>query len=342
MARSDPRIPYSELRDRALTVGLTDDEIERYFEVDQKAAERLKFSVKLNSTTVRQDGGRVSRDEVNDLLRQVDNIRLAAKPDLDLSIATKTGVEKSLTTAKNIGPPSKPRILNEGDSWFNLPPVLKPLDAMDFLQKWFNIVPLAWWGATLDQIVKDKQYMTNLEAGTGYDMFMFSAGGNDVLASIEKCVDKRKPGDNDPANAASYVNDEFRKNLNRVMSKYQEMVDDVRSVIAPSNLTIFVHGYANAIPVKGGKYLGKHLKKKGFDPVQQAGLCRAIVAHMVGRFNARLAQLKLDNPGLVYVDLRSTMADSYWNWDEIHPNRDGALEIAKKFRQEINAVLASS
>lgn len=155
MARSDPRIPYSELRRKALAQGLTDDEIRRYFEVDQRAAERLEFSVKLNVATVRQDGRRPSRTETNDLLRTVDENRRVRE------LAARAG-----PAAKSLGPPNRPKILNEGDSWFDLPPVLKPRDAMDFLRGWFNIDPLAKWSAKLADIVRDKQYVQKLQAGT--------------------------------------------------------------------------------------------------------------------------------------------------------------------------------
>lgn len=340
MARSDPRIRYSDLRAKALSEGLSDEEISRYFEVDQKAAERLEFSVKLNPTTVRQDGKRPTRLEVNELLRKVGEDRQTHETEIEPSAPSAGNggtIARSSPTARSLGPPARPKILNEGDSWFNLPIVLKPQDAMDYLRRWFNIYPLAKWSAKLADIVRDKQYVTVLNAGTGYDMFMFSAGGNDVLASLAKCLNQRKPGDTDPANAASYVNSEFIKALNRAMTLYEEMVADIRATPSGPGVTIILHGYSNAVPRKNGKYLGRHLQAKGFDPVTHKALCKAIISHMIGQFNARLETLAIDNMPAVFVDLRSTVTDADWSTDEIHPSSAGAEKVANKFRTEINA-----
>ena len=229
------------------------------------------------------------------------------------------------------------KVLTEGDSWFNLPDILfgYPKDAVDILRQTHNLLNIALWRAEIEDMVAEKQYLQPLGAGT-FRHFLFSGGGNDVLGSIEKYVSPRNAGDTNPANAPNYVKPNFATKVRSIIRLYETLSDDVRGEVG-SSVTLYVHGYANAIPVKGGKYLGKPLEAKGFNPSTVGPLATAIVAHMVGMFNTALKNFAASRANIVYVDMRPKMGQNDWHTDEIHPKTSGATKIAAAFSAAIAA-----
>jgi lysophospholipase L1-like esterase len=239
---------------------------------------------------------------------------------------------------KLAAPKTKPRIVVEGDSWFRLP-FWYPKDVVDYLNEDFDINPLAMWGDTLENIFAQKQYLQVLGAGLRHHLLL-SGGGNDVLGSINKYVDKRKAGDTNAKTASKYVRPQFETVIKKLIGYYRGIVVEVRSRINEP-VTIYLHGYACAIPRQGGKYLGGPLKKLGFDPDEHAGMCAEIVRHMINRFNEELAKLASSQARVVYVDLRPAFTSKNdWHDDEIHPSSKGARKAATVLRNSINANLA--
>jgi hypothetical protein len=229
------------------------------------------------------------------------------------------------------------KVLVEGDSWFNLPDFIYPKDAIDVLRRIHNVVSVAKWGDTIENMVAQKQYVQKLRSGN-FRHFLFSGGGNDVLGSIGTYVKPRTHGDRDPANAPNYVKPSFKTKVRAIIRLYETLADDVWS--EEPRAILYVHGYANAIPVKGRRYLGKPLEVLGFDPSRVGELATAIVAHMVGMFNKALKDFAASRGNIVYVDLRSKVKKDDWYKDEIHPLASGATKIAGAFSAAIatNAV----
>jgi hypothetical protein len=223
------------------------------------------------------------------------------------------------------------RVLGEGDSWFNLPPILYPPTALDILDKTHDVHSIALWGDELDTMVSKKQYKQPLASGA-FRHFLFSGGGNDVLGSIQKYVLRRKSGDTNPDNAPNYVNSQFAKKLADMMKTYRTLAADVRA-FTKSKTVLYVHGYANAIPRKNGPYIGTPLATLDFDPA--SALARAVVRHMVALFNAALKDFAAGESNVVYVDVRSAMTQSDWLADEIHPRKSGSEKIAALFATAI-------
>jgi len=161
-----------------------------------------------------------------------------------------------------------------------------------------------------------------------------------VLGSIGEFVLPRRHGDTNSSrvNAASYVKAEFTTQVGKVIGLYGTMLKDVRKV---STATVYVHGYANAVPKKNGPYLGERLEALGFDPAAVGPLCKAIIKHMVGMFNTKLEDFATSNQGVVYVDLRPHMGANDWHTDEIHPRASGATKIADAFAAKIAATPVS-
>ena len=66
-------------------------------------------------------------------------------------------------------------------------------------------------------------------------------------------------------------------------------------------------------------------------------MARAVVAELVNRFNVALASFAGNHARVVYTDMRSALLDpGDWNWDEIHPSKEGSAKVAARFRTAIN------
>ena len=186
---------------------LTDKELRSYFEIDEDNSEAFAPALKLNYARVDTGGKELSPEETAKLYEQA----MAKRP-----------AEPRLEGA---GPAIK--VLAEGDSWFNLPDLLYPKDAIDILSRTHNVVSVAKWGDTVENMLAQKQYVAEAEVGN-FRHFLFSGGGNDVLGSIGMYVKTRKPGDTDPANAPGYVKASFSTKVKGIISGYETLANDVR------------------------------------------------------------------------------------------------------------------
>lgn len=315
------KIAVAELQRRARNGELSDAELQRFFAADKVNSEPFNPALKFEKAHV--DTGKLtySPEQVTELYRKA----VSAK---HRSIEPTAEAARSLTAGGA-------RLLAEGDSWFNLPDVVYPPTAVDILDQTYNVKSIAKWGDELGQMVSDKQYLQPLGSGL-YRHFLFSGGGNDVLGSIERYLRKRKSGDTDPDNAAKYIKPRFAQRVADMMDIYAELADDVRTE-TQGGTVLYVHGYANAIPRKGGKYIGRKLEKLDFDPVKHKLLARAVVREMVAIFNDALMRLAASRPDVVYVDMRPAMTSSDWLSDEIHPKKSGAKKVAAFFDASIRA-----
>lgn len=315
MAAAPKKMTLGEIRRKANAGALSEAEIKRAFVIDEERSEALAPQVEFNADAVEFKGFKAKPGEAALLLDKAgrERRRMAAKPP-----------GKALTAAAKAMAQTK--VLAEGDSWFNLPFLIMPKTAMDFLDQTHDVLNLAMWGDELAEMVKAAQYKQSLGSGN-FGHFFLSGGGNDILGSIPKYVLPRKKGDTDPANAGKYVNGDFAKALDRLMKDYAKVAD-----ATPKDTVLYVHGYAHAIPVAGGKYLGKPLKALNFDPVAHAALACAVIARMVDMFNARLMAFAASRAGVVWIDLRPVLTASDWHGDEIHPSSAGARKIAQRFR----------
>ena len=317
---SGKRITISELRKRAAKGDLSDRELRAYFELDEEHSEAFAPAIRLNYGRVDTGGKQLSPEDTAELYEKA-TAKLKPKP----TKAPRTRDAKGKLRARAAAPT---KVLAEGDSWFNLPDYIMPKDAIDILRQTHNVVSVAKWGDTMENMLAQKQYVQKLEAGT-FRHFLFSGGGNDVLGSIGSFVKPRIPDDTNPANAPNYVKQSFATKVRTIIGQYETLADDVRR--AEARAVLYVHGYANAIPVKGKRYLGAPLEALGFDPATVGPLATAIVAHMVGMFNSALKTFAAGRANIVYVDLRPKMTTNDWYKDEIHPLASGATKIAGAF-----------
>lgn len=318
-------ITLSELRRRIDIGALTKDEIELYFEPDEKKSKPFAPALKLTK--------RVDKEGKRPGARAVTRLYFDAEEKLATPVAAAAGRARARTTAAA----AKMKVLAEGDSWFRLPnlsfPVPFPDDMVDVLRKTYDIPWLAMWGDEIGKMVttKKKNYLVPLGSGF-YRHFMFSGGGNDVLASVQEHVRRFGAAGTNPTDAGSYIKPSFETALDTVIGHYGTLAGHVRTVTNPK-ATLYVHGYAHARPRAGGRYIGAKLEALGFDAA--SSLARKIVATMVDRFNVRLKAFagaqNAAHPDykVVYVNLKPAFTSAAdWNTDEIHPSSAGAAKAA--------------
>lgn len=319
-----PKISLVELRKRCREASFSERELTDYFLPDEEHSKPFAPALKLNEALVDVGRARPSPEAISKLYAEATQAqsRLPNKPRL---------LTQTLRRA------ARTKLLAEGDSWFNLPDYIYPKTAVDFLGSDydFDVSNIALWGDELEAMVTAKQYRQPLRSGL-FGHFLFSGGGNDVLGSIPAYVKPRRPGDTDPAHAADYIKATFPQKISQMMGFYRTLANDARDATA-GRVVLYVHGYANPIPKKGGHYLGGPLEMLGFDPVAHAPLCRAIVAQMVKLFNDALQSFAQGTAHVVYSDLRPAMGERDWYRDEIHPNETGAKKIARIFAEAVRA-----
>jgi hypothetical protein len=216
-----------------------------------------------------------------------------------------------------------PIIVSEGDSWFEYPILLD--DVIDCLSKSYAILSLDEAGDTLDNMVREHEYMDAI-ADKKASILLLSAGGNDALGGGDLKRHLRNAGG--AYSPADYLRPSFDRLLNHTISLYDGVFRELERVFP--GLAIIYHGYDHPVP-KNGAWLGGPMTALGIkDPAVQKG----IAAEMVNRFNAALARLAQSYPNVTYLDVRNVVTDARW-YDELHPNDDGFADVAKKFNAAI-------
>lgn len=318
-------IAYSELKRRAEAGALGKDDLRAYFEPAPESSEAFAPAVRLTE--------RVDREGKRPRARAVTQLFLEATERL----AAPVPASRRMASAA-----ARTKVLAEGDSWFRLPDLFWPDDMVDILRKTYDIPFLAMWGDEIGDMVTTHKnnYLVPLRSGL-YSHFMFSGGGNDVLASVDNHVKRFGSAGTSPDDAESYIKASFSGAVATVIGYYRTLTGQVRSVTDPRPL-LYVHGYAHARPLAGGKYLGSKFAALRFDPTSI--LARRIVAAMVDRFNVALKAFASDENAahpsykVVYVNLRPAFtAAADWNSDEIHPSSAGAKKAAAVMAGKIAA-----
>lgn len=307
-------ITQQELVNKVLDLEISDEELAKYFILDEDASEAFAPRVIPNPKLVEDNGleGAFLLNTFNGLARARRNRKYRRR------IKNWTGV----------------KVVAEGDSWFQYPLLLK--DTIDQLidREHFEyaIYGLSEAGDLLSNIIREDEITEAIEKENP-DVFLISGGGNDMVGNgrmgtlVHEFAANRLP--------ENYPNDKFELFLGELEDLYRGLF--TRLLADRPHLKIMCHGYDNAIP-QNGPWLGKPLAQRGItDKVLQ----RQIVAAMIGRFNDRLKTIIEDFAGSVYhVDCQRLIGTkSKWH-DELHPKNDGYFKVAQKFDEVIKLALA--
>ncbi|MER8873382.1 caspase family protein [Mesorhizobium sp. M0814] len=308
------KLTLEELNRKLADPKLSEKELEQYFVVNEEKSGPFNPVLELNSATVQVPATAEGRARSAALLNSANFIsRLRRQTQFHNRIGS--GTYKG------------PVIVSEGDSWFQYP--LRLLDVIDHLMKDYAIFSLDAAGDTLDNMLKQAEYMDAIEE-TGATIFLFSGGGNDVVAGGNLAAHLI---DFDPAlSPEAHLRPSFDTLLNDAIGAYSKLVRQVAQAFP--HIHILCHGYDYTVPAKG-QWLGKPMEKRG---IVRRDFQQAIARVMIDRFNGRLASLQHSAARLHYIDCRGTVTNKQW-FDELHPIDEGYGKVAARFSKVINSLV---
>lgn len=228
--------------------------------------------------------------------------------------------------------PQAPRLMSEGDSWFQHPHP-KVLDIIDHLMNHYPIYCIGAAGDTVRNMFREAEFLDIFRTEKPV-IFLLSGGGNDILGEsfrtyLNNITDPLPPGEN----PERFLKDTLLKELDTIGNIYKALFKRMEN----ENLHFIVHGYDYVIPLNDLKkgWLGRYmLEKEITDPKDH----KAIVSWMIDRFNEKIAAVANDFPKVHYIDLRNTVREDHW-YDEIHPSSDGYQDLALKYHAVIDKIL---
>ena len=238
------------------------------------------------------------------------------------------------------------RILGEGDSWIRYTCGFGVMHHLDWiLDDRAACVNIGASGATMERMMKlparnqlDNHLRNGLE-GKPWDALVFSGGGNDFAG--DEFVNWLVPfsGQTNPAEAIDEM--AFAALLARLASLYREL-GAVVNRLSPGTL-VFVGAYDFAYPDGrkvpfAGPWLRPGFKERGY-PLGNLEFLTEVVRIMLARFANMVSSVAADTPNIRLVPTQGTLA-SIKDWDnELHPTKDGFIEITRAFIATLEAEL---
>jgi hypothetical protein len=213
--------------------------------------------------------------------------------------------------------------LAEGDSWMNLPPLIRPKAIADRMKSnaHYKVRKIARWGHTAERMATDRQYIDALPKYKP-TYFLLSAGGNDMQNGLEAKTFVRRYDAATPT--APFLTQVGTAGLARVGSWVASMLNDVRTA-APA-VRVLLLGYDFPRPhVDRGKYIGRHLRDLGYPPADWDLVASSVLDSLNAILSAEAAKA-----GCVFVDLRHA-SDAYTWIDDMHPGTGGFTEMTARF-----------
>lgn len=235
-------------------------------------------------------------------------------------------------------------LIAEGDSWFSFPNWLRTNLFLE-IEKWSDTCAATWSlarnGDTVAEMMYGQQFETLKrlfsDATLEIDGLLFSGGGNDLVAeNLPNFLNTYYEG----MEWMDCINMPFLdRRFQEVANAYQRLAD-LRDAYRPQTY-IFTHAYDFAVPdgkevrilmfTKGG-WLQKQFIKKGITRFDQQ---QEIIAYMLKRFAAQMAQFEVERRRIVYVRTQGTL-DGRTDWgDELHPTVAGFRKIALLFKRAL-------
>lgn len=241
-----------------------------------------------------------------------------------------------------------PRIVAEGDSWFEFPCTT---DLIEWLGRKYAVLSLAkagdaWFDVNQDEFgtYDDGTPMGLLPtiAAEKPDIVLLSVGGNDIMGSIENYVfhyDAARPRD-------KYLRPNFPELLQYVETQYRTLTAQV--VAAGAQVILHSYDYPDPRPgAEGGQWIGGPLENAC--QIGDRTLWRQIVNMMIERFCDRLQAIADASHGKVhFVRQLGTIGSSdylhgpdeaLWN-DELHGSSEGFRRMSVGIADRIERIFA--
>ncbi|MFA1627619.1 caspase family protein [Rhizobium mongolense] len=310
---SNEKITIEELNRRLADPAIIDDELQGYFLVDEAKSGPFNPVLAINPQTVSVPSTPDARARSAALLNSANFIaRLRRRIAFNGRVGS--GTYKG------------PILVSEGDSWFQYP--FKLTDIIDELMQKYAVFSLDAAGDTLSNMYRQAEYVQAIES-TGASIFLFSGGGNDVVAGGNLAAHLF---DFDPSRPpAAHLRPSFSTVLDEAIGIYSKLVRQVAKAFP--DVQIICHGYDYTVPANG-PWLGKPMASRG---ITDNKFQRSIARVMIDRFNEKLSLLAVSSARLNYLDCRNSVAETEW-FDELHPTDAGYRKVADKFAKMIEAL----
>lgn len=235
-------------------------------------------------------------------------------------------------------------VITEGDSWFAFPGLLWRRNIIGHLQRTFDarmaMLLMSHSGDRIEQIMAGRQKRRlryALQHRYGFQMLLFSAGGNDIVDAMPDLLHPKCPG-------VSWRNCIDDAALERVLRDIRAAYLQLLRLRDRHNPDCHIYTHCYDFPTVNGepiRILGKPVQKpplttqfnkKGF---RQGRDRRAIVRFVLSELYVMLKGLEINahNPFTV-VDTRGTLRAQHWQ-DEMHPSDRGFGLIAQRIGKAI-------
>jgi hypothetical protein len=306
------KISVDELMRKAANPRTSQASLRKYFILDEAESDAFAPQLKINPATVHIPPTPEGR----------------ARGDMAINFANSTArLRRTLIFNERIADGyDGPVIVSEGDSWFQFPILLD--DTIDHLiGRGYAVRSLDAAGDTLDTMIKEKEYLQAI-AQTGASVFLFSAGGNDVLGNGALADHLHNF---DPARSpADHILPSYQGLLDIAIAGYDKVLRGVEAL--PGDILMLCHGYDRPIPNKG-KWLGKPMEKRG---IVDKAFQKRITDELIDRFNARLKTLIMGFTNARFLDMRGKIGTQANRWhDELHPTSNAYKAVADAFEAAI-------
>lgn len=212
--------------------------------------------------------------------------------------------------------PHRTKVLIEGDSWFN---DHKEKDIADYLANYFNVYSFAEVGSKMRGILKDSDFrkLVTLEKP---QVILLSAGGRELFEEYFAEIIKAT------AEGEDFFTPYYTAFKKDVVQVYEESLED----LAGKAEKIIVSAYDYVTHKKDAVH--NLLIKRGFaDP-------NAVKTKLIDDLNDSISELAAKYSHVHYLDLRGTLTNENEWQDELHPNAQGFLKIAEKYKAKIEEI----
>lgn len=217
-----------------------------------------------------------------------------------------------------------PVVIAEGDSWFNLPPIVRPLAIADRMRRngIFDVRNIAHWGDTLAEMVEKKQYLRAL-GEVNAKWLILSAGGNDMQDALSRQQFLL------PYDANRSLEQSISANgvtvLSNISTGYVTVLSEVRRGYPEVAILCYAYDYPKPTAVHK-EYIGKHLTSLRYPKNTWSALLKIVLDQLAAAVMKSVAQF----PGVVFLDCFN-IAQPYPWFDDMHPDTDGFKALAKAF-----------
>ena len=214
---------------------------------------------------------------------------------------------------------------------------------------------IAYWGHTLVEILKDKEYFKVMEKNTP-DFFIFSAGGNDIRVGLKNYVKNYSKywdySDKDrrieELTCIEHLNRAMSNIIGKIKEGYEDILDEVTKEFF--EMKVFCHGYdyPRICPKKDEnetiedeiededkvEYIGNHLSDLEIPYDEMDAILRPIVDELNKAIEDAVAEYK---PRAKFINLRGVASIAEFDWiDDMHPGEEGFKALAVKFEKAMS------